>query len=203
MGHREKIFINGQAAPSVTQVLGIVDKPFLRYWYGKHGSQKCAQILKSSQEIGQTLHGAIESYFKGESLPDMDENTGRMFSLFQGWAATSGIVPTEIELDMMSQVHGFHGTCDLIGTLDGQPIIVDWKTSSAMDPLHGVQLSAYAAMYEEMTGTHIERGMIVRIDKKPEAKKAFEVKMYDALPQLFDVFKHCLALHNFVNGKGA
>ncbi len=73
-----------------------------------------------------------------------------------------------------------------------------------MDSLHAVQLAAYAQMYKETTGKEISNGLIVRMDKKDNAKKAFELKKYSDLSKYFPVFKACLQVHRFLNPvKGA
>jgi CRISPR/Cas system-associated exonuclease Cas4 (RecB family) len=197
--HREKVYIDGILAPSVTEVLSVVRKPFLEFWRGKNGNAKCEQILRESQDIGKNLHSMIEAYFRGETL---EEHTGpelRMFLLFKKWALESRISPIELELSMESKQYKYHGTCDFIGKLGDRLVIVDWKTSSMMDDLHAVQLAAYAQMYKEQFGEVIEDGMIVRMDKKAAAKKAFEVKEYRLLHNYFDVFEHCLGVWKFIN----
>lgn len=202
MGHREKVLIDGVIAPSVTEVLGIVRKPFLEFWRGKNGNIVCDQILRDSQDVGHEIHEAIESYFQGHELPELGANAARMFSHFRAWALQSGANPLEIELNMASNIYKFHGTCDAVLEIDGKLLLCDWKTSSSIDKLHGVQLSAYAQMYRELTGKEITEGIIVRMDKKEAAKKPFETKTFTDLPRYFEVFKACMAVHNFVNGKG-
>lgn len=197
--HKDNVFINGIKAPSVTEVLGIVRKPFLEYWRGKLGNQQCEMVLRESQDIGNNLHSMIEAYFKGESIPEHNGPELRMFMLFKKWALESGISPIELELYMESKKYKFHGACDFIGLLDEKLVIVDWKTSSAMDKFHSVQLSAYAQMYKEITGKVITKGLIVRMDKKEAAKKTFEIKEYADLPKVFPVFLSCLKVHRFIN----
>jgi hypothetical protein len=203
MGHREKVFIDGVQAPSVTEVLGIVRKPFLEFWRGKLGNAKCETILRESQDIGHEIHEAIECYFQGQPLPEMGQQSLRMFAHFREWALMTGASPIDLELQMQSNEFKFHGTCDAVLEIDGKLLMADWKTSSAIDKLYGAQLAAYSQMYKEISGKEITEGLIVRMDKKEKSKKQFEVREFHDLPRYFEVFKACLAVHNFVNGKDA
>lgn len=204
MGHREKFLINGQEAPSVTTVLNIVRKEFLERWRGKLGNAECDRIVRESQELGQRLHEAIEGYFQGETSPELNAHEAGMFSLFKGWILEERLNPVELERHVKSDKYLFHGTTDVIGTFGDKDVlsIGDWKTSSAIDPLYFVQLSAYAEAYYEETGNRIANGFIVRADKKLDAKKPFEVQIVTDLPRYFPVFLNCLELYNFVNKKG-
>jgi CRISPR/Cas system-associated exonuclease Cas4 (RecB family) len=199
MVHREKVYIEGVLAPSVTEVLGIVRKPFLEFWRGKLGNAKCEQVLRESQDIGTNLHSMIEAYFRGETIPEHSGPELRMFLLFKEWALRSRISPIELELSMESKIYKYHGTCDFIGKLDGKLVIVDWKTSSQMDDLHSAQLAAYAQLYLEQFNETINDGLIVRMDKKEAAKKTFEIKEYPNLSQYFPVFQNCLGVWRFLN----
>jgi hypothetical protein len=203
MAHREKHFINGVEAPSVTQVLNVIRKPFLEVWRGKLGNTECDRIMTESQELGHRFHGAIEAYFRGEEIDELPQREAEMFALFRGWAIDSKFTPLELELHLESQAHYFHGTCDVIGRFEDGPLLVgDWKTSSAISADYGMQLSAYAAMYKEQFGGEIKDGFVLRVDKKVGAKKPIEIQRFENLPKYFDAFLHCKAVFDFVNKKG-
>ncbi len=202
--HKEKVFIGGEEAPSVTQVLNIINKPFLHLWRGKLGNAECDRIVRESQETGHLVHEAIESYFRGEDIPDLPQKEAKMFSLVKGWALESKFTPTELELHVKSEKYGYHGTMDAIGKFDdGLLVITDWKTSSGINDEYAIQLSAYAQAYKEETGTEVTDGCIVRVDKKETAKVPFEIKRFTELPKYFSVFLACLDVWRFVNKKGS
>lgn len=202
MGHRENVFINGVKACSVTQAIGIIDKPFLKMWYGKNGTAKCQQIMRESSDFGSHVHEGIECYFRGEELPDLSPQEAATFSLLKGWALNSRFNPHELEAYLESQQHGYYGTCDAIGELDGKLFVLDWKTSKQIDDTYGLQLAAYAAAYKETTGTEITEGIIVRADKKADGKNPLEVRVFhDLQGKYFPAFLHALGLWKFVNQK--
>jgi CRISPR/Cas system-associated exonuclease Cas4 (RecB family) len=204
MGHREKYLINGVEAPSVTQILGVIRKPFLENWRGRYGNAECDRIMMESQELGHRFHAAIEAYYQGHELPELGQREAEMFALFRGWALESKFEPTELELHLESKKHHYHGTVDTFGRFeDGVIVVGDWKTSSSISSDYGMQLAAYAAAFNETTGANVTEGFILRVDKKPGAKKPLEVKRFSNLPKYFEVFMHCKQVFDFANKKGA
>lgn len=201
MGHSEYI-LDGVAIPSVTQVLNVISKPQLYAWYAKHGWAECERIKKTSGELGQRLHDAIEAYLQGEPY-DLQGRELEMLRLFQDWKTQTDFRPVELERKVISKRHKFHGTFDALGTFGDSTelFMLDWKTSSKISDEYALQLSAYAAAYEEETGIPVINGGVVRIDKKPDAKKPFEVKTFNGLPAYFEVFRDALSLWNFTNRK--
>lgn len=186
--------------PSVTQILGIVDKPFLRIWYGSLGTKECERIKREAGEFGQHIHDQIESLLKNAG----SETTGRasdIINKFQQWRCQSGYTPTEIERKVEHKGLGYHGTLDSIGHF-GDPkelFVLDWKTSSKIDNLYGCQLAAYAEAYYEETGIRIVNGGVVRLEKDPKKPKQLEVKTFNNLPEYFEVFKACKVVYDFVH----
>jgi hypothetical protein len=204
MAHREKHFIDGELAPSVTEVLAVIDKPFLKIWYGRLGLEKAQAYLKETQELGRNVHSAIEGYFRGEPTPELTQQEARMFSLFRQWALDTKFTPTELELHVESKHWKFHGTFDAVGHFgDGKLVICDWKTSSMIDDTYGAQLAAYATALREQHGIEVNDGLIVRVDKKLDAKKPLEVKRFENFPMYFSLFEHCLEVWKFGHKLGA
>jgi CRISPR/Cas system-associated exonuclease Cas4 (RecB family) len=193
--------LNGVEIPSVTEIISIIDKPFLRLWYGKNGTKECQRIMKESGELGSRVHDAIEAILKGEEPPPLSPQEVGMVHWFELWQNETDFRPVELELKVVSERHKFHGTFDALGTFGDSTELVmcDWKTSSKIDDSYALQLAAYAAAYEEQTGIGVTKGMIVRMDKKATSKKQFEVKEFNGLPKYFEVFLSCLDVWNFVN----
>src|SRR6185295_20239266 len=61
--------VNGEQWPSVTEVLGIVAKPFLHEWYkrevykaGLDGWKKCEKIYEDGCAFGTAVHSALETW---------------------------------------------------------------------------------------------------------------------------------------------
>lgn len=192
--------LNGEAIPSVTEVLNVINKPFLYAWFAKHGFAECERIKKEAGDLGSRVHDAVESYLKGEGY-ELAGREAEMLQHFLKWKEQTDFRPVELELKVVSERHKFHGTFDALGTFGDSTELVmcDWKTSSKIDDSYALQLAAYAAAYEEQTGIGVTKGLIVRMDKKATSKKQFEVKEFTNLPRFFEVFLSCLDVWNFVN----
>jgi len=144
---------------SVTTVIKVLDKPSLRWWFGREVYR--AVILdptmeekealsapykksKDAQNIGTTVHSIVENYTqygrKIESFPDHIKKYAQAFYDFVD-AFNPDIV--ENELTVLSSKHRYAGTMDMVATIDGQPYIIDVKTGKGIYNEVELQLSAY------------------------------------------------------------
>jgi hypothetical protein len=175
--------INGEYYPSVTEILSSKPKPWLDRWRQKWGV-RADRKTKAATDIGSALHKAIES-----QMPPLTSRTLAMYTVFFNWAAEQKLSLKQTELRVKSHYYKYQGTFDAIGYLGKSKtlFIFDWKTSSAIYPEMGLQLTAYARAYEEMTGTKINTGIIVHISKdKPKHK--LTVKRFKLTDGRFEEF---------------
>lgn len=168
---------------SVTTIIGVLDKPALLYWAAEQsaiaavGAAKSltqrieedgeAEVIKwlrdarfrgikgarTAAELGTDIHAACESYALTGLRPEVDEEVLPFLDQFDRWAQRWQPVYQAAELTVYSRQYGYAGTCDGFLTIDGQRLIVDYKTSrksfdskgkpSGPYPEVGLQLSAY------------------------------------------------------------
>ena len=66
MPHTKYVNSNGQEVPSVTQILGVINKPALINWANKMGLQgiKTSEVLRNTADIGTLAHEIIEKWIK-------------------------------------------------------------------------------------------------------------------------------------------
>lgn len=156
--------------PSVTTVLGVLNKPALLGWYGKiaatwavenveiltklvadlgHDAAIKAVAQRGAGErdrraaIGTKAHQAVESLLAG-LIPLPDPDTAPLLEQYQRFAAEWAFVPEWSEAMVASDRYGYAGTFDLYGRLEGRRVLLDIKTGSFVAPEHGLQLAAYA-----------------------------------------------------------
>lgn len=180
---------------SVTQVLSLtIDKPFLRYWFGKYGIDKCNQITRESQEIGTEVHRLIEERFKDNDYTAIEgSNELRMTKNFwKKFVIPFEVKPVELEVTIKDEKLKLQGTTDAVVDTNKGRFLMDWKTSSSIDKI-GVplQLSMYAYLY----GKGIEHGGVVRIDKENDQ---VEIKWYKDLKQYDLIWKAALKLARWI-----
>jgi hypothetical protein len=197
MGHKE----HPKGWPSVTQAIGVVDKPFLFYWAAKNGLEFCERVKRESGALGQRIHDAIAGLLTGQDVSLENEKEHVMVQTFVEWQEREGFKALEVERSVTSEEFSYHGTLDAIGTFGSDPdlYVLDWKTSSKIDEMYGVQLAAYAKAYTEETSRPIKGGRIVRLDKKDGPP--IEEKRFDNLDRYFMVFEACLVIWNFLHTK--
>jgi hypothetical protein len=215
--HKE-IDRDGIRIPSVTQVIGCLDKPALYSWYGKYGNEECNRIKNESAEFGTAVHNLIDEHVAKKPhqtylYPDSMnvEMVMKCAKNFAEWYDNSGleVISAEPEDAAISKRYNFQGTWDFFGRRKGYPFILpaDWKTSNQIYPTVGLQLAAYAQLFGEQQGwsdeeifKKIPNGIGVRIDKK--TAKVYE-HTFDGLRFYFDVFKHLLHVYEFHTNTGA
>lgn len=209
MPHKE-VVQDGIVLPSVTQIIGVLQKDFLLRWYGRYGTAHCEKVKREAANFGTEVHDAITSYLQGStSLQFTDGRREKAFQSWLEWYQNSGfnIVDFEPKEPVKSLKYGYQGTYDAIGNFaDSKLWVADWKTSSQMSATFGLQLAAYAYAYgeshgweEDETWEKMPNGLIVRIDK--ETARA-EVKEFLGLKRYFSVFKSLIEPYKFVHGLG-
>lgn len=193
---------DGNEIPSVTEILAIIAKPELFYWYGKNGWDKCEKIKQDAGEWGTELHDSISQYLKGEEVR-VSSRSAPMLHAFSEWKERNHFHPLEVEPEKpyISSLYNFRGTFDAVGELGGELVVADWKTSSKIYHEYGLQLAAYAQLWQEQhLNDKIRTGVIVRIDKKTSK---VQIKLFYNLPMYFEVFKSLLPIYDFCKKQGA
>ena len=165
-------FVNEQYFPSVTKILGeSMPMPYaLRQWIGDVGNEKAEEKFESAGDLGTFVHDTCEALLKGEKiklseirfkeklLPD---RVKKMLVGFVNWVALyqPEYKVGNIEFTVASRL-GYAGTLDLFCTINGEPYIIDFKTSSGVYDSHKLQIIAYKNAYSEMTGIMPKVGIL-------------------------------------------
>lgn len=162
---------DGKAYPSITTVLSKTkDDSFLIEWRNKIGEAEANKITKKSADRGTKLHAVCEKYLLNEltdmkirmMMPDIkdfflqlrphiDKNVGKVYGLEQA---------------LYSDKYKIAGRTDCIAEWNGELSIVDYKNSrkeKKEEWIEGyfVQCTAYATMFEELTGKPINQIVVL------------------------------------------
>lgn len=198
--------------PSVTGIIDVIDKPGLRYWYGKYGVGHCEKVKKTSQTVGHGVHAGIEKYMRGkpfsECVEGLENDQKVMVSHLVKWVREKKLKPIALEEPLYNHKYKFAGTPDVIGTFNGGKTIsvIDWKTDSVPTTKAGEteraakyywQLSAYAMAYEETFDVRVNKGYVVRASKDLQ----FGVYEFKNLKEGKDEFKQLRSIYARVKGK--
>jgi genome maintenance exonuclease 1 len=191
---------SGDRYPSVTTVLSVRGKKAIYEWRQRVGSEVADQISKKATVRGTKVHACCESYLKNEPLPELNLIEKEMWTKFAPVLDRIDNIHY-IEAFLYSDHLGIAGQVDCIAEFDGRLSVIDFKTSKRVKrhediPGYFAQCAAYAIMYEERTGTPINRSVIlmavddeeplVFIDRRDpyvpyllESKRMYENGQYD------------------------
>lgn len=210
--HKPYYSPDGDRVPSVTTILGVVDKN-LTNWANKLGLQGKSLSDESSHVmgIGTLLHAYIEGMFRDDDVDDSKftdeqrEVAQRCFGKFSLWASGHQITPISLELSLASDRYG--GTMDALLEVDGIVTIMDWKTSKDIYPEYFAQLSAYHNLISEKFNLGEDIGFtipvigqvgILKVPKENGQDFEYSVRSTDSkeFRNAWIYFEACLNLYN-------
>ena len=149
---------DGLRRPGVTTVLGVIDKPALRYWANNLGLQgiKMQEYTDALAGIGKLAHLMILHHLKGDDAPTMNGHTPDQVSLaencflkFLSWEKAHKVKPIHVEMSLVSEQHLFGGTFDFYGEIDGALTLMDFKTGKGIYEDYWYQLGGYRILLDE------------------------------------------------------
>lgn len=156
---------------AVTEVLKIIDKPQLRYWFGQQvyyamvkdpsleEKEALSAPYKTSDKAkvrGTTVHSIVEAYRKNGvevkfETEEAEKTFGGYRDAFLKWIKELDITIVENEKTVFSEKYGYAGTLDLLVRINGnkETTLVDVKTGKDIYPESALQVSAYRNALEE------------------------------------------------------
>lgn len=214
MAHKNNYVLDGQIAPSATELTSLLPQEWKWSWYrrevkkhGWRGWQKCDATSNRGKRIGSHVHAMVEALLKGESytayldkdrgILESPKRTSHMWEMAHTVLAELDHGPDMlVEQHLVNHALGIHGTADYI-----TDSIDDLKTSNKISPEYAVQLAIYAACWNEANPADPKTtGRIIRVDKV--AKKPYiQKKLYENLSQYLPVVKALRIIWSFINNK--
>lgn len=190
--------IDGQPVVGVTTILQLgvpADKGLLEYF--KNNSREAQEdILIDAQERGTNVHQAIEKLINGEKVDLTQfkrEREKKGIAAFVDWYQK--VAPTEMEPERVvayvmprtvstsnnnsEDVIKFAGTLDLVCTINGKRVLMDFKTSAVHSKKNCLQVEAYKKAYEQSTGETIDEAYILYLGTSHKGTRPKEI---DGMP---------------------
>ena len=180
---------SGAKYPSVTSVTRLHNLESIQAWKDKVGEEEAGKISRRALARGNKIHSLAEKYLLNEG--DMSDDFSK--------ADFGQMIPY---LDKINNIHCLEtqlysdhlqtaGTVDCIGEYEGKLTVIDFKTSAKLKKREWVkdyfmQCSAYAVMYEERTGTPIERLLLI-INVEDEGVQLIDGKRDDYIQDFLDL----------------
>jgi len=198
----------GQRLPGVTTVLRSCgwNRDALMYWAWNEGREgrDFRQTSSKAADIGTMVHAKVEAHIHGQpwqapagATPQDIATADIAYAAYLEWEHMTRLKVIGTELHMVSERHQFGGTPDAIGLIAKRGLCLpDWKSGNATYPEQLMQLAAYRALIEEVTGFDLTGGYhLCRFDKMSGAftHKWFPV---EALNPCWDAFLRARELHS-------
>lgn len=193
---------------SVTEILKVIDKPSLRYWYGREVylamvkdptlNEKEALSIpyekgKTAMNRGTTIHSIVEAFKNTRELPkNIPEQFKGYAVAFQKWMNDNNIRIYEQEKTVFSDRHGYAGTTDLVVEKNGNGLwVCDVKTGKDIYLEAHLQLSAYKHALQE-NKVNVTRAGIILLKENGNYK-------FEEVDDCFEVFLATKKIWEFLN----
>ena len=176
-------FIDDEPVAGVTTLLSMgmpMEQGLLEY-FKRTDKEAQEDILSDAQERGSNVHQAIEALLLGETV---EAKNFRRKRELQGIAAFidffEKVRPTDVVTEQVVAYIDDHmkfaGTLDLIATINGKRLIIDFKTSLIHSRKNELQVEAYRKAVEQSTDEQIDGCCLLYLGT---AHKGMRPKMND------------------------
>jgi len=167
---------SGALYPSATTVVGMLSRDSIKKWRKQVGETEANRVSSKAAQRGTRVHQLCEDYLNNQF--DLEKHS--KFSIYD----LESFVRLKEQLDNIDNIHlqeerlysdflKMAGTVDCVGEYCGKLSIIDFKTSRKLkekDYILGYfcQATAYAIMFEELTGISVPRiTIIISVDDEP------------------------------------
>ncbi len=166
--------------PSVTTILGSTgNKSGLMAWREQLGEKEAFRQTLEATNIGTLVHKHLECYIQNLPRPQGNNQIHVMARNM-----SNNIIANDLK--QLSEVWGleaslfypelYAGTADCIGIYDGEPAILDFKTSKKIKKFEYVedyflQVTMYILAHNEVYGTNIRKGVILISNREGGTQK--------------------------------
>ncbi len=216
-------WLDGKRLPSVTTILSrFKDSGGLLYWAFNQGLEQGTEIALGKTDeapdlykvrdeagaAGTLAHEMVEVYVNGGDHMKLLKKTNptelnlqalNAFQQFREWHENSKIeiISKYHEIQMISEEYRYGGTPDAIGrNVNGELVLLDWKTSNAIYSDYLLQLAGYKQLWEEHNPDKPITGgfYILRFSKEfPD----FSAHYYGELDTAWRMFRALIACYGF------
>jgi hypothetical protein len=148
-------------------------------------------------DLGTLAHEAIEDYLRTGLEPDFtgtDPRVSNCYDLFRDWWGQAGLSVIQTELMVYHAGLGYAGQLDFLAAdQDGNPVLIDWKTSKSLYSDYDLQVVAYAKALHAMGRGTVSAMRIVRIGREDAEFEVREIPR-DRWKRLGALWECCIPL---------
>ena len=184
----------------VTTIIGLLNKPQLVAWANRLGLDgiETGKYVDDLANVGTLAHAMVFAHLSNEKLNldnysknDIDRAENAMISFLE-WSKDKNIKVILAETPLVSETMQVGGTPDLYAEVNGEKVLIDFKTGKAIYDEHFIQVAAYRMLLEEI-GHKVDKAIIVRIGR--DETEGFETRTITNFTTHEQIFKHLLVIH--------
>ena len=158
-----RYFVEGNAYPSVTTVIGEKKKDSILKWRRKVGEEEANAISKRASTRGNKCHKLAEDYLSNKPLDRYRDDVLSlgMFHQIRPYIDKINNIHA-LEESLYSHTLKLAGRVDCIAEYDNELAIIDFKTSTKFKREEWIQdyfsqETAYAIMFQELAGLKVKQ----------------------------------------------
>lgn len=159
---------NGNKVPRVTSIISdMIHSDSITVWANNLGfkHQRYRDVLNEACEYGSKTHRGIEIYLKENRLVESAPYFS-MMAFINWW---NNLIKNQYvrilgqEIPLVCQYYG--GTYDLLVSINGEPWLIDFKTSNHITYKYFLQLAAYNKVLRDEQKLNLRGAVILQLSK--------------------------------------
>ncbi len=151
----------------------------------------------TASRYGTIAHELLEQLSQGKS-PDIPDEFAFLVESWREWVLRTEIIFEHTE-GYVYHTGGFAGSFDVIGSIAGEKVLIDYKTSKGIYAEYALQQGGYKLAYEEMTGEIINKGFVLKLPRGVQNGRLSVVEVKD-LERAGQGFYTAFELYSFLHG---
>ena len=196
-----RYFVEGNAYPSVTTVIGEKKKDTILQWRRRVGEEEANAISKRASTRGNKCHKLAEDYLSNKSLDRYRDDVLSlgMFHQIRPYIDRINNIHA-LEESLYSHTLKLAGRVDCIAEYDNELAIIDFKTSTKYKREEWIQdyfsqETAYAIMFQELTGLKVKQLVTIIATEQGTPQIFVKDKILECVPKLKEYIDYYKEIH--------
>ena len=196
-----RYFVEGNAYPSVTTVIGEKKKDSILKWRRKVGEEEANAISKRASTRGNKCHKLAEDYLSNKPLDRYRDDVLSlgMFHQIRPYIDKINNIHA-LEESLYSHTLKLAGRVDCIAEYDNELAIIDFKTSSKFKREEWIQdyfsqETAYAIMFQELTGLKVKQLVTIIATEQGTPQIFVKNNILEFVPKLKEYIDYYKEIH--------
>ena len=196
-----RYFVEGNAYPSVTTVIGEKKKDSILKWRRKVGEEEANAISKRASTRGNKCHKLAEDYLSNKPLDRYRDDVLSlgMFHQIRPYIDKINNIHA-LEESLYSHTLKLAGRVDCIAEYDNELAIIDFKTSTKYKREEWIQdyfsqETAYAIMFQELTGLKVKQLVTIIATEQGTPQIFVKDNILEFVPKLKEYIDYYKEIH--------